>query len=206
MIYFLLIFLLLSLLQLLLIISFKKPSFFSHKLKIRVKKEYVQIGLVIFIFVLYFLVFSKLIAAHRMQLSPLISPSHPPVSSDYIQTSHSNLQYEELGYRETKDLQNLYFLYLGKDRSQTTIRNLAFAIRKSVCKKQCIVNLYDNAKAYNLDMERLTITANQAMQQWNEQYYVFVAEHYLAYAGPLDHDFSYYPFKDWYYRSQVNKK
>lgn len=142
-----------------------------------------------------------------MQLSPLISVSHPPVSSNYIQNSKTdNKLYEELGYRDTKDLENLYFLYLGKDTSQITVKNLAFEIRKTVCRKSCIVNLYDSTNAYTLDMQRLTITVNQDMQTWNEKYYVFVAEHYLAYAGPLDNDFSYYPFKDWYYKSRKTNK
>jgi hypothetical protein len=173
-----------------------------HIFKVAAKKQRkpIQITLAIASLLLYVLLFQKLINVHKQQLIPLVSL---PATTQKI--NQQNNLYQTLGYRETTDLQNFYFLYTGKDENEDAIHKLTLNIRKTECKKLCIINIYDNKQAYSLDMQRLDITDPHIMEEWNNKNYVFVAEHYLGYLGPLESNFSYFPFKDWYYRSKITK-
>lgn len=116
---------------------------------------------------------------------------------------HGNLQ--QLEHDEFPEIETYYYLYTATDTSQKTLQNLALYLRKSLCKKPCTISFYDNIHAYILDHARATITTTDAMQIWNEENYVFVANHYLGYLGSGQSSFTYFPFQDIYYLKLIGK-
>jgi hypothetical protein len=64
------------------------------------------------------------------------------------------LEYKKMGYDQNNSVENYYLLVNPKDKSESNLLVLANEIKKEVCKKPCNIMLYDEEKAYNLDMER----------------------------------------------------
>jgi hypothetical protein len=200
-----LIFLVLCLLQILLVIHFKKPHFITHRLKIKAKKQTFRTVIICLIVFFYILLILALKHWQRFQPIPLIPVHTAPAQFGGDATGHA--MYTKLGYRESPDIQNFYFLYSSQDKSKDTLAKLANQIRKSDCIKLCIINFYDDMHAYTVDMERINITIPQVMDDWNQRNYIFVAEHYLGYSGPdANASFAYYPFKDWFYHQSTSQE
>ncbi|MGH7203036.1 MAG: hypothetical protein ACREHC_01165 [Candidatus Levyibacteriota bacterium] len=193
-----LLFCLICLVQLAIIILWRKPKrlFKNQKAK---KSEISRTILFLFIgmLLLYILFFIQLFDYHK---------PHPLVDAPYIPTTNypppDHNVFSQLGERQTGPIDDLYFLYLSSDKSQTTVTQVAWGLRQEYCKRLCIINLYDNKTAFERDLERVTITDQEKMKEWNKQNYVFVADHYLGYLDAVqDASFSYYPFHDSYYKN-----
>ena len=190
-------FILLCLVQLFLIIVYRKPNKILHyKLATKSGMRSLKIALYIVMIVLYILFFMQLDNYHKPQPldnKPYLKQTvYPTVQPDLVQ---------QLGARQTASITNLYFLYLGKDKSLQKLATIALQLRHQYCISLCIVNLYDDKTAFAKDIERVTITANTDMEAWNKKNYVFVADHYLGYLDAIANaQFVYYPFHDGYYK------
>lgn len=113
---------------------------------------------------------------------------------------------QQLGHNDYTTQESYYYLYTNKDKSEDTLGAIAQQIKATECKKTCTINFYDTKKAYLLDQERLEITLDKTMEDWNQQNYVYVAEHYLGYLPYASNtSFTYYPYKDVYYRQRISK-
>lgn len=187
--YFLELFILLSFLQLIFIVNsngFEPPA---KWMKLKKHDPITRIVLLIIIVALYILLIQKLIDVHKF---------HPAPDFHTLTAVPNTNKYQQLNYRDSNSVANYYYLYESPDHKKETLKALAEKLKMQRCKKACISNFYDDKKAYALDTERLSITKNTVMDQWNKDNYVYVAEHYLGYLGTTG-EFSYYPFKDWYY-------
>lgn len=188
-------FTIICILQLLIIILWRKP----HKLlraKETAKKKQVVSFLLIIMVILYGLFFYQLVKYHRPH--PLSEEKYN--SATVYPTLAPNLV-QKLWSRKTGSIDNLYFLYRIADTSETTLTKVAFSLRQEYCKTLCIINLYDEKAAFDRDVERITITSTPKMTEWNKKNYVFVADHYLGYLDAVhDAKFTYYPFHDSYYK------
>lgn len=194
-------FILICLVQLLLIIIFRQSKNLLHR-KIFTKKTLpiAQAVLIIAMVILYAFFFIQVNNYHNPQPLPDITYQkttvHQKVSSDVV---------EQLGGRKSSKLLNLYFLYKGSDKSVQTLAEVAQRLRNEYCDSLCIINMYDEKKAFELDIQRVSITSNDVMKEWNKANYVYVADHYLGYLDAVpDASFAYYPFHDGFYKHAVN--
>jgi hypothetical protein len=150
--------------------------------------------------ILYLVFFVQVNAYHKPQpieqQTYLKSKAFPTVSSDVVR---------QIGGRKTSKIVNLYFLYLASDKSEQTVSDVAMRLRQQFCTSLCIINIYDDQSAFDKDIQRVSITSNDVMKQWNKANYVFVADHYLGYLDAVpEAQFNYYPFHDGYYKHAVD--
>jgi hypothetical protein len=115
--------------------------------------------------------------------------------------------YEKLGYENLKTVENFSYLYIGADKTKETIEKTIREIRVGECKKLCNISLYDEKKAAELDGEYLKgVFTPEEKRAWEEKNYVYVADHFVGYLEfEGDGIFSYYPYKDWYYKEILAK-
>ena len=114
-------------------------------------------------------------------------------------------EYEYLGVVSSTGAGKSYgYLLTSSDKSEEYIETLATEIKKEKCSQACIINIYDDEEAFNLDKEYSVLTTSEEMTKWQEDNYVYVAEHFIAYLDFSDL-FFYYPFKDGYYEELKNK-
>lgn len=197
--YFISFLLLLTFAQFILVLSNKKPHQIKEKFHIDPRTPIFKVSLLIGIVILYGALIGQVIGFHRIQ--PYIGVAGTTLTGD------TPKMYEELGYRDSASVENFYYLYTSSDRSQDALQIAAVERRIAKCKKSCIINFYDERKAYDLDIQRLTIKEKRVMEEWNKNNYVYVADHYLGYQGPSAVDtFAHYPFRDWYYKKLKDKK
>jgi hypothetical protein len=198
MIYFLLLctLILLTIVQSAFFFSLRNPdkivSYLSLPKKSKLPLIIFGISTLIFFFIV-FLLLKKLSTPQPFVASPGVHISLPPGVQKLSHTSFSTGE-------------TYYFLYTLSDKSQETAQAVSVQIKESVCTKLCTINLYDDVRAYRTDQERLTITVDKTMQEWNEKNYVSVANHYIGYLSSAPYStFAYYPYKDWYYRQHLSK-
>jgi hypothetical protein len=197
--YFLSLFLFVIGLQFIFVLSIKKPALLKKKIKIDPTSTIFRAVVLTVMVIIYFLLVEQVIDFHRVK--PYIGTAGKRL------TKHDSPLYERLGYRDSKNVEIFYYLYTLPDKSQDVLQVAAVERRLADCKKACIVNFYDDKKAYDLDMQRLTITSKNVMEEWNKKNYIYVADHYLGYQGPSVVDtFAYYPFRDWYYKKIKGQK
>jgi hypothetical protein len=190
-------FILVVFVQLLLIVVFRQPKkLFHHKILSKKTVTPAKIILIVCMIILYWLLFIQIEKYHIPQ--PLVNKpyvhkvGYPTLSPDVVQ---------QVGVRKTSTIVNRYFLYLGQDKSSQTLSDVALRLRDQYCQLLCIINLYDDKTAYDLDIERVNITSNAVMKEWNKKNYVYVADHYLGYLDAVEEaPFTYYPFHDGYYK------
>lgn len=109
--------------------------------------------------------------------------------------------FTELGHMSFTSQDSYYYLYTGWDTSQDALVADTLIIKNSICTKACTIAIYDTAKAYALDQERLLITSDTTMENWNKNNYIYVANHFLGYLPYIQYaPFTYYPYKDSYYK------
>jgi len=190
-------FLLICLVQFTLIVTYRQPQkLIAHKLLKKSSVEKTKTGLMGIMILLYIIFFIQLDQYHQPQ--PL--EDKPYVKTTVYPTVSPN-SVEELGARKTASIINLYFLYKGSDKTEITMATVAHGLRDKYCVSPCIINIYDDKTAFEKDIQRVTITSNVVMENWNRQNYVFVADHYLGYLDAVqDAQFVYYPFHDGYYK------
>lgn len=115
--------------------------------------------------------------------------------------------YEKISYDSSGIVENIYYLYLGSDKSEKAIDKLARDLKSKDCKKQCNISIYDDRSAINLDLAYKKLTSLEEQNNWKEKNYIYVADHLL---GFLEFEgngiFFYYPYKDWYYKDLKNKQ
>lgn len=189
-------FILVCIVQLLVIVLFRKPKKLFRKNATKAGVRTMKLVLIIVMIFLYIGLFFALVKYHSpqpLENKPYIfSVSYPTLTPGIVR---------KLGERQTAMITNLYFLYPGQDKSQAALTTIAFQLRQQYCKKLCIINLYDDKTAFEKDIERVTIASDAAMKEWNKKNYVFVADHYLGYLDVVqDAPFMYYPFHDSYYQ------
>ena len=194
-------FILICLVQLVLIILYRQSKNLLHR-KIFTKSTLSISKTILFICmaILYIVFFIHVNEYHQPQ--PLESQTYiknealPSVSSEIVR---------EIGGRKTSKIVNLYFLYLGADKSEKTVADVAMRLRQQYCTQLCIINIYDEKPAFDKDIQRVSITSNDVMKAWNKANYVFVADHYLGYLDAVpEASFNYYPFHDSYYKHAVD--
>lgn len=190
-------FTLICIVQLLLIILWRKPKKLlkSHQLT-KSKKRQVTILFLTVMLILYGLFFIKLFQYHQPQ--PLAQTQY---THDTVYPTPAATVAQPLWGRKTGMISNLYFLYLSTDKSKEGVTRTAYGLRQQYCKNLCIINLYDDKTAFEKDIQRINITSEEKMKEWNKKNYVFVADHYLGYLDAVqDASFNYYPFHDSYYK------
>ncbi len=150
---------------------------------------------IIVFFIILFLLLQQLSAPHPL----------PPTSVPAAISATLPEGVQQLGYNLYNTQESYYYLYTNPDKSEKTIEAVAQQI-KALCKKACTISFYDTKKAYALDQQRLVITVDQNMEAWNRKNYVYVADHFLGYLPYVAYaPFTYYPYKDVYYRQLLNK-
>lgn len=183
-----LLFVLICLVQIICIIVWKKAK--------KIHRIRTIIPLALIMILLYLGFFYQLRSYHEPQPIPQKEYSQKtlvPTPDDAI--------LKQLWERKTGSIHFLYFLYQGKEKSESVLENIAFGLRQKHCTSPCIINLYDDQKAFETDRERISITSDETMREWNKKHYVFVADHYLGYLDAVeDAAFAYYPFRDSYYK------
>jgi len=193
-------FILICFVQLLLIILYRQSKTLVHR-KIFTKSTLPIAKTILYgcIVILYTVFFIQVNAYHKPQpfeqTKYIKTEAMPTVSTDVVR---------EIGGRKTSQIMNLYFLYLGTDKSEKTVADVALRLRAEYCTTLCIINMYDDKPAFDRDIQRVSITSNEVMKAWNKANYVFVADHYLGYLDAVpDAKFNYYPFHDGYYKNAV---
>lgn len=188
---------LLSLCEVGLLLSIKKSS--SSNAFFRLPPTSKLLTYIFLVFTMLFLGFMIIfiINAHKKQ------PSEPIV----LRTTHiASSKYLKLAENPSQNMTNVYFLWKSPDKTKETLASEALLIKQKFCSKQCIIHFYDTRHAYLVDSERIFITKDALMQEWNIKNYLYVANHYLGYLTDRPNpSFSYYPYKDAYYRSRVGK-
>jgi len=175
----------------------RKPKhLFKHHKMTTGQIRYANIFLFVGMIILYILLTIQLLDYHK---------PHPLVESQYVPTTSyptpAPKVVQPLGQRQTGPINDMYFLYSASDKSESTVTQVALGLRQEYCKKMCIINIYDDKTAFELDLQRVTITSQDKMKEWNKKNYVFVADHYLGYLDAVQNaSFSYYPFHDSYYQ------
>lgn len=151
-------------------------------------------SIILFFIILYFLL---------KQLSTPHPLPHSAVPAAVSATLPAGVQ--QLGHNLYNTQESYYYLYTNPDKSEKTLSGIAQQI-KALCVKPCTISFYDTEKAYALDQERLVITVDQTMEDWNKKNYVYVADHFLGYLPYIQYaPFTYYPYKDAYYQQHLTK-
>lgn len=118
-----------------------------------------------------------------------------------------SLEFKQLGYNQNNAVENHYLLVNPEDKSENSLLSLANKIKKEVCNKPCNIMLYDEEKAYNLDMEREKIAYTNLypdfkerqvkLDEFDKQHKTYLSEHFLGYLEFEGDDlFFYKPYKD----------
>lgn len=111
----------------------------------------------------------------------------------------SVINYEILESSANPTAENFYILISLSDISEENINLLVNFINENECKKKCNILVYDDKQAYILDKQAEEINSISEKTAWEEENYVFVAEHLVA-LRYFDVDTHWmYPFKDWKY-------
>lgn len=103
--------------------------------------------------------------------------------------------YEVLSQEEASNVENYNLLV----KSSSEAKSSAEEIKKS-CKKSCNIAVYDDKKAYDLEVEYKKLTDQKEIDTWKKTNYVFVADHLV---GNIDFEtgtYKEYPYRDWYYK------
>lgn len=123
-----------------------------------------------------------------------------------VVTTDNSANYELLGSNSLSNVENYYYLYKGDDVSVNKMQEVSIELRAKNCKKACNISIYDDKRAYEIDMDYFKLTDPSEQEQWKKDNYVYVANHLLEWvpAGKVN-DFMYYPYKDAYYQELLSK-
>lgn len=103
--------------------------------------------------------------------------------------------YEILSQEELSNVENYNLLVKNSSEAKSS----AEVVKKS-CKKACNIAVYDDKKAYDLEMEYKKLTDQKEIDAWKKTNYIFVADHLV---GSIDFEtgtYKEYPYRDWYYK------
>lgn len=185
--------------------SFKKQQTINAYLKLP-QKSYIPHGIFLIFTITYFVFLFVF-----LKQTTVPQPNALLIKDEKIATHYQGAKqgqdtiYRQLEHEEFPKEENYYFLYFSADTSQKTLTKTALYLKKNLCKKSCTINFYDNIHAYILDRSRVNITSDSNMQTWNDENYIFVANHYLGYLSFNQPSFSYFPFEDNYYTKLLQK-
>ncbi len=107
--------------------------------------------------------------------------------------------YEELEYDDRVLIENHFYL-VSTGESEENLEKIAKEIKSNKCKKQCNILLYDDKKAYELDKQTYEMSTPEEVQEWEVNYYVYVADHFVGLQAFDSESLWHYPFKDSKYK------
>lgn len=150
--------------------------------------------------IVVFIIAAIIIIGKDTKTVPVGTPE--PTTTAQPPTNIAN-EYETVDRQDSQTTENHYYLLKTSDLSEENIQRIARQIKQKECKKQCNLFLYDDEQAAQLDMAYNQLTTSEAMTDWKESNYVYVAEHNIGQV--INDEFSYYPLKDWYYEQMKEK-
>lgn len=141
----------------------------------------------------------------------------PPSSVD--ETSRGAVTDDEItqvDYENLALVENFSFEVKTEDYSEANLQEIALKLREENCKRDCNIDLYDDAQAHELWKELEALQAqwfNEMMAQgknyqyveqkealWNQENYIFMADHYIAWLIFDSDEIWLYPFRDSKYK------
>lgn len=108
----------------------------------------------------------------------------------------SQFNYEILNRTENKLVENInVYINPGETKGEVIAKEI-----KTTCKKPCNIYLYDDKKAYELQSQYDEMmnfeTEPTDLENWKNDNYIFVADHYVGWMEFEGDMYSEYPFKD----------
>lgn len=139
--------------------------------------------------------------------TPTITSTQSTQTVQPTNTPAPKYEYKILSQKDNKTVENISVLV-----SAGEINGEAIAMEvKKTCQKKCNIDIYDEQKAYDLQMAYDQMMGNidtpqSNLTSWKVKNYVYVGDHYI---GTVDFEtgtYSTYPFRDWYYKELKAKK
>jgi hypothetical protein len=136
--------------------------------------------------------------------NPIIKHNINNKTEEYINEDNNNEEIpkkdvinevELINYEELKLVENYDYLLLVEDKSKENIVKIVTNLERIMCKKSCNISLFDDKKAYDLNEEEINYSG-EALEQWNRDNYVFLADHLIAFLDFEFDDVDYYPLRD----------
>ena len=127
------------------------------------------------------------------------------------QIEKDTINYELLNKETLRTVQNIDVIVSLLNDSEKDITKIVSFIQKEECDKPCNIMIYDVIDAFQYQQEYDTIMSSslsseeikKKIQEWDKEYYVFVAQHLIAIKSFDTETIWMYPFKDSRYQELI---